>query len=116
MEVLYITTRSYGFPFHSYPYDFWRYEVNDMKIIFSDFEIIKLIKDHESPGVLLKAKKPFNYTPNNLQDIALYSMILGKRTFTIPKLQDMPLSRKAIFFKTEIMSFVRSTISKLMIK
>jgi hypothetical protein len=28
-----------------------------MKKIFSDFEIIKLVKDHEASGVFLKAKK-----------------------------------------------------------
>jgi SAM-dependent methyltransferase len=91
---IYITTRSHGFPFHAYPYDFWRYEVEDMRKIFSDFEVLKLIKDHEAPGVFLKAKKPFNYSPNDLQSIALYSMILGKRTTLIPKLQEMSISRK----------------------
>jgi len=92
---IYITTRSYGFPFHSYPYDFWRYEVEDMKRIFSDFEILKLAKDHEAPGVFLKARKPFNYSPKGLQDITLYSMILGKRTASIPKLREMSILRKA---------------------
>jgi len=90
---IYITTRSYGFPYHAYPYDFWRYEIEDMKKIFSDFEIIKLIKDHEVSGIFLKAKKTSN-TLIDLSNIALYSMILGRRTTLIPKLSDMPLHRR----------------------
>jgi hypothetical protein len=64
-----------------------------MKKIFRDFEIIKLIKDHEAPGVFLKAKKISNILID-LSNIALYSMILGKRTTLIPKLSDMPLQRR----------------------
>jgi SAM-dependent methyltransferase len=113
----YITTRSHGFPFHAYPYDFWRYEVEDMQKIFSDFEILKLIKDHEAPGVFLKAKKPFNYSPNDLQDIALFSMILGRRTTSIPKLQEMPFSRKAALLILKVMgrtySFVYNAAYRL---
>ena len=90
---IYITTRSYGFPYHAYPYDFWRYEIEDMKKIFSDFEIIKLIKDHEASGIFLKAKKTSN-TLIDLSNIALYSIILGRRTTLIPKLSDMSLQRR----------------------
>jgi SAM-dependent methyltransferase len=91
---IYITTRSMGFPYHGYPYDFWRYELEDMRKIFKDFEIIALKRDHEAPGIFLKAKKPENYVPKDLSDIALYSMILGKRTKDIPDFKDMPLARR----------------------
>jgi SAM-dependent methyltransferase len=114
---IYITTRSHGFPFHAYPYDFWRYEIEDMRKIFSDFEVLKLIKDHEAPGVFLKARKPFNYSPNSLRDIALYSMILGKRTTSIPKLQEMSFSMKAGLLTLKMMrrvhSFVLQSASRL---
>jgi len=93
---IYITTRSKGFPYHAYPYDFWRYEQRDLKKIYSDFEIITLRQDHEAPGVFLKAKKPYNWKPNDLQEIDLYSMILGKRTNKIPDISDMPPLKKFV--------------------
>ena len=43
----------------------------------------------------MKAKKPFDYTPNDLQGVELYSMILNKRTASIPSLREMSLLRKA---------------------
>lgn len=95
---IYITTRSKGFPFHGAPYDFWRYEVEDMKRIFIDFEIIKLIKDHGAPGVFLKARKPDNYVATDLSDIALYSIVLGRRTRDIVSIGEMPLTRRYRLF------------------
>jgi len=56
---LFLTTRSKGFPLHSYPHDYWRYEIADMEYIFGDMEIIDLridpMKSH--PGVFIIAKK-----------------------------------------------------------
>ena len=37
--VIYITTVSKGFAYHAFPYDFWRYEIEDIIKIFSDFEV-----------------------------------------------------------------------------
>jgi SAM-dependent methyltransferase len=91
---LYITTRSMGMPFHAYPYDFWRFDMDDIKNIFSDFEILSLVEDHEPPGVFLKCKKPSEWKPNSLEGIPLYSMILGKKTTDIPRIVDMPVLRK----------------------
>jgi len=52
-----ITTRSIGFGYHGYPNDFWRYELKDMKKIFSDCRILALEKDSLKPGVFAKVKK-----------------------------------------------------------
>lgn len=90
---IYITTRSIGFPYHGYPYDFWRYEIDDMKKIFSDFNIIALKRDPQQ-GILLKAKKPKDWRAANLDNIALYSILLGRRTKKIVKIEDLPLSRR----------------------
>jgi len=67
-----------------------------MRRIFADFEIINLSRDHHEPGVFLKARKPENYVPIDLylSGIALYSIVLGKRTKDIPNFRDMPLARR----------------------
>jgi SAM-dependent methyltransferase len=76
--LLFITTRSYGFKYHGYPYDFWRYEQKDFQEIFSDMDIIKLEKDTMSPGVFLKARKPEHFIEKDLTDIAIYNIVLNR--------------------------------------
>ena len=77
--MLLITTRSKGFDYHGFPYDFWRYEISDMKKIFSDFDIEILENDSECPGAFLLAKKPKNFIENINHQVNLFSMLLGKR-------------------------------------
>jgi SAM-dependent methyltransferase len=91
---IYITTRSRGFPYHASPHDHWRYEIEDMEKIFGDFEIIALEKDWEAPGVFLKARKPTNWSPNDLSQIELYSIVLGRRTREIVGMDKAPLARR----------------------
>jgi len=107
---IYVTTRSYGFPYHGYPLDFWRYEVKDIRTIFSDFKISHLEKDSVEPGVLLKAAKPADYRPNDLHNIALYSMILGKRTTSVPDWYEMPLSRRVRFSMMRVLRSIDRSI------
>jgi SAM-dependent methyltransferase len=92
--LIYITTRSRGFPYHAYPHDYWRYEIEDMEKIFGDFEIIALEKDWEAPGVFLKARKPTSWSPNDLSQIELYSMVVGRRTREIVGMDKAPLARR----------------------
>lgn len=93
--IVYITTRSKGFPYHSYPYDFWRYEIEDIYRIFADFDIVSIFPDCEAPGLFLKARKRED-SLMDLDNIGLYSMVLGERTDSIPKMENMPCTRKTM--------------------
>lgn len=77
--IVIITTRSIGFKYHGYPYDFWRYEIEDIRNIFSDFVIVELEKDRSSPGVFLKARRPVTFIENDLSGYELFSIITNKR-------------------------------------
>ncbi len=108
---IYITTRSIGFPYHGYPYDFWRYEIEDMKKIFQDFEIIKLQKDPEAKGIFLKARKPKNYQPISLDTIQLYSILLGKRTKEI--VTKTAFRRQSMLQINKFFNFIKRIVRKL---
>ena len=77
--IILVTTRSKGFFYHGFPYDFWRFEIDDMKHIFSDCNILKLEKDWYELGVLMRAEKPKEFKENDLSDYALYSIIFNKK-------------------------------------
>jgi SAM-dependent methyltransferase len=72
--ILVLTTRSKGYPYHGAPADFWRYELSDMKTIFSDFIIEALEPDPAEPGVFIKACKPDSFIENDLSQHNLYSI------------------------------------------
>lgn len=77
--LLILTTRSYGYPYHPSPTDFWRFEKSDMRLIFSDFEILKIEDDIEFPGVFVKLKKPDSFSISNYNGLNLYNIITDKR-------------------------------------
>ena len=79
---LLVTTRSIGFHYHGWPFDFWRYEPEDMRAIFADFEILALERDPEAPGVFMLARKPTEHT-ENAASVALFSIISGRRQLGI---------------------------------
>lgn len=78
---IYISVPDRAFGFHEYPYDCWRYEVIDMQRIFADMHIIHDLNIGQC--VFFKAQKPESYTPIDLSNIALYSVITQTRTTQI---------------------------------
>lgn len=76
--IILLTTRSYGFGYHGYPYDFWRYEIEDMEYIFQDCDIKKIEKDPQK-GVFIKCIKPKNFVEKDLSTYELYSIVANKR-------------------------------------
>ncbi len=75
---LLVTTRSPGFHYHGWPYDYWRYTQDDMRAIFSDLEVIAIEDDPEAPGVFMLARRPEVFTERT-DDVNLFSMVTGRR-------------------------------------
>jgi SAM-dependent methyltransferase len=78
--VLLVTTRSPGFPYHGYPFDFWRYEVEDMHKIFALASDLVVESDPVSPGVFVCARRPVARWETGYDDLLLHSIVTGKRT------------------------------------
>ena len=81
--ILLVTTRSRGFHYHAYPHDFWRYETEDIRHIFSDLDIVQVERDPRDPGVFVKAVRPDRFVEKDLSGFPLYSVVTGKRTIEI---------------------------------
>jgi SAM-dependent methyltransferase len=76
--LLLLTTRSPGFKYHAYPYDFWRYEPADLRTIFADLEILTIEEDSDAPGVFMLARRPESFVEQR-PDVQLFSIITGRR-------------------------------------
>jgi SAM-dependent methyltransferase len=81
--ILLFTTRSRGFGFHGYPFDFWRYELSDVEALFGDFETLALESDPSEPGVFFKGRKPAGWRHRSHDDHELYSIILGRKALDV---------------------------------
>lgn len=95
--LLILTTRSFGFPHHDYPADFWRYEWSDMRILFGDCAIERLeADDPASPGVFVAVRKPLDFNELDLVGYALYSMVCGERVVTVMEAEHRVAVRRQV--------------------
>lgn len=74
-----LTTRSYGYPLHGFPEDYWRFEESDLRAIFDDFHITNSFNDTENYGSFIKAIKPKAEFPD-LKSLEIFSMKKNTRT------------------------------------
>ncbi len=81
--LLVITTRSIGYGYHQWPGDFWRYELDDMRAIFADFEILLVEPDPLSAGVFVKVRKPAQFNEIALDNYPLYSILYRRPVVTL---------------------------------
>lgn len=100
-----ITTRSAGFPYHAHPYDFWRYEIEDIEYIFKDCIIEQIEKDPER-GVFVKVRKGEDFIENDLSAYALYSIIANKRVIDLTDRDFKTLYFKWVPVKIKIRQFL----------
>jgi SAM-dependent methyltransferase len=115
--VLLITTRSKGFPYHEYPYDYWRYELDDMRALFADFTIEALETDTFMPGVFMRARRDDHAAAPPLEGYRLWSIVAGRRCRRISALDTAlfrlryPVER---FFKDTVPQPVKDAIRSLL--
>lgn len=90
--ILILTTRSKGCGYHAYPFDFWRYEVDELSRIFGDLSIEAVqsdptgFGDPEGAGVFLKARKPASFRQADVRDCALFSIMKGRRCANVSEM------------------------------
>lgn len=112
--LLVVTTRSRGFPFHFGPFDYWRYELEDMPKIAADMDLVALENDPMAPGVLMAARKT-TAAPTNLAGVALYSMIVGRRALAVSgwELARFRLTKPRQLARLVVPSAVRGLIRRI---
>lgn len=76
---LVLTTRSWPFEYHGYPFDFWRWEVDDLRMVFADFTAVEATADPHRPGVLLVAERPLDWVELDLSEYRVRNVLDGRR-------------------------------------
>lgn len=107
--LLLITSPAIGYPYHGYPTDFWRYEIDDFKKMLADFEIIGIERDESGPGTFVVARKPMDYQECDLGPIELFSVVTGQRTREVSEADFKAPYFKRQTFKVRLKEFVEGT-------
>ncbi len=108
--IILVTTCALGFQYHGYPYDFWRYELEDLKEIFSDCQLLALEPVFKNL-VLIKVRKPLDFIERGLTDYEMYSLLAGKRLKDLENKHFKSLRFKKLILRTRIMEVLSRAVS-----
>ena len=75
--ILIFSVPSIGRGLHEYPYDYWRFQMQNLEHIFSDMEITN--QESIIKGCILKAMKPVGFEEKDLSEYRLYSILTKRR-------------------------------------
>jgi SAM-dependent methyltransferase len=104
--IIVITTRSEGFRSHGFPCDYWRYNADDIRMIFADFEILTLRSDPIAPGIFMKARKKEDFQEAIMpENFSLYSVIKRRRTGQLSE-NDIRKFQRYLALKRKIAGFL----------
>ncbi len=93
-------------PFHEYPYDYWRYGISDMEEIFKDCKILKLERDSSRMSQMYaKIEKPRKFNEVDISEYELYSVVAGKRVKAIENKHFKTLRFRFIALRGKIWKF-----------
>ncbi|MFH1508476.1 MAG: class I SAM-dependent methyltransferase [Candidatus Omnitrophota bacterium] len=112
--VILITTRSIGFPYHGYPHDYWRFEYDDLKVIFKDLKIASIEKDSPEAGIFIKCIKPDDFKEADFSGYEVYSILSDKR---VRELSDKLLFRlriRLLTLRDDLRYYLRKAIDKIL--
>jgi len=107
-----VTTRSPGFIYHGWPYDFWRYEPEDMKHIFRDFHIEQLERDPQQ-GVLVKCIKPQDFHEIEPGNYPLFSIVTRRKTIQLDNNDLKSWRFKQMIFTQRLKEFLIKRINAI---
>jgi hypothetical protein len=107
-----LTTCALGFQYHGYPYDFWRYELNDLKAIFSDCQLLSL-EPVFNRLVLIKVRKPLDFVECDLAGLQMYCLAAGRRTADMEDKFLRSWRFKKLVLRTRILNALSGAVSFL---
>jgi len=107
-----LTTCAFGFQYHGYPFDFWRYELDDLKSLFSDCQLLSL-EPVFNRLVLIKVRKPLDFAERGLAGLQMYCLAAGRRTADMEDKFLRSWRFKKLILRTRILNALSGAVSFL---